>query len=80
MTISPPPHIRYRCRYCGLLLPAWLPWAQAPNGATLLGHLGESHPDQVGAYLARIHTTDELAAIAAEGYERIEIEDRAPGC
>ena len=78
--MAPPPQKRYRCRYCGVLLPGWLAWCQAPDGAMLLGHLGHAHRDQVRAYLARIHTTDELAAIAAEGYERIEIEDRAPGC
>jgi hypothetical protein len=39
---------RYRCRYCGHDLPAWLPAAKRPNGAILLYHLGQHHPDQVG--------------------------------
>jgi hypothetical protein len=38
---------RYRCRYCGLLFNAWLPWAKAPNGVLLFGHLSQ-HPDQIG--------------------------------
>jgi hypothetical protein len=33
----------YRCRFCGLLLPAWLPVFQAPNGAMRLGHLKGRH-------------------------------------
>jgi hypothetical protein len=40
-----PPRLRkrYRCRFCGALLPAWLPAARAPNGALLLGHLSQHH-------------------------------------
>ncbi|HEX9872522.1 MAG TPA: hypothetical protein VGC99_28780 [Candidatus Tectomicrobia bacterium] len=38
------PQRRYRCRVCGLVLPAWLPAAQRPNGAMLLPHLGGSAP------------------------------------
>jgi hypothetical protein len=41
---------RYRCRYCGLCFNAWLPWAKAPNGVLLSGHLSQ-HPDQIGPYL-----------------------------
>ncbi len=62
---------RYRCRYCGAVLPAWLPVAQAVDGAMLLGHLGQQHPDQVGPYLARMRTED-IATVAAEAYEVIE--------
>jgi len=29
-----------RCRFCGHVLPAWLPVAKQPDGAMLLGHLG----------------------------------------
>jgi hypothetical protein len=42
------PRRRYRCTFCGVLLPAWLAVAERPNGAMLLGHLGQDHPDQVG--------------------------------
>jgi hypothetical protein len=43
------PYKRYRCRYCHVELPAWLPAFQAPNGALLLDHLsamqsGPTHP------------------------------------
>jgi hypothetical protein len=41
----------YRCRLCGHVLHAWLPAARQPDGALLLGHLAQQHPDQVGAYL-----------------------------
>jgi hypothetical protein len=30
------PRRRYRCRYCGYTLLAWLPGAKWPNGAMLL--------------------------------------------
>jgi hypothetical protein len=63
---------RYRCRLCGHVLPAWLPAAQAPDGALLLGHLSQQHPDQVGASLARMHTTEDITPVALEAYEVIE--------
>jgi hypothetical protein len=37
------PQKRYRCRFCGALLPAWLPVAKRPEGAMLLYHLGQHH-------------------------------------
>jgi hypothetical protein len=46
--------LRYRCPFCGHVLPAWLPVTQRPNGAMLLHHLSQSHPDQVGPYLRRM--------------------------
>jgi hypothetical protein len=68
---------RYRCRYCGAVLPAWLPVAQAVDGAMLLRHLGLQHPDQVGAYLDRMRHDEDIAAVAAEGFEVVE-EDETP--
>jgi hypothetical protein len=50
------PTRRYRCRFCGRLLSAWLPVAREPDSALLLGHLAQAHRNQVGAYLARMHT------------------------
>jgi hypothetical protein len=44
---------RYRCRVCGLELPAWLPVAKRPEGSMLLYHLGQRHLDQAGPYLAQ---------------------------
>jgi hypothetical protein len=61
---------RYRCRYCGVVFAA-LPVTQAPNGATLLHHLSQSHPDQVGPYLERMRTED-IGTVAMEAFERIE--------
>jgi hypothetical protein len=67
-----PSHRRYRCRSCGARLPAWLPWAKAPDGALLLGHLAQQHPDEVGAYLDRMAYTEDIGRIAAEAYEVVE--------
>jgi hypothetical protein len=63
---------RYRCRSCGTVLPAWWPVAQEPNGAMLLAHLSRQHPDQVGAYLDRMHCDEDIAAIAAEAVAVVE--------
>jgi hypothetical protein len=65
------PHRRYRCRYCGLELPAWLSVAQRPNGVMLLHHLGDMHPSKVGPYLTRVETED-IGTVAAEAYEVVE--------
>jgi hypothetical protein len=51
---------------------AWLPAAQAPDGALLLQHLSQQHPDQVGPYLDRMRHTDEIAPVAAEAYAVME--------
>ena len=63
---------RYRCRYCGRELPAWLPAAPEPDGALLLGHLSRQHPAEVGAYTARMHDTEDITLIAAEAFEVVE--------
>jgi hypothetical protein len=65
---------RYRCRYCGAELPAWLPVAKRPNGAMLLYHLGQQHPDQVGHYLDQIRHDEDIAEVAAQAYEVVEEE------
>jgi hypothetical protein len=67
---------RYRCRYCGLLFNAWLPWAKAPSGVLLFGHLSQ-HPDQIGPYLRRIEAGEDIATVAAEAYEVVEDQDEA---
>jgi hypothetical protein len=63
---------RFKCKFCGALLPAWLPVAKRPNGAMLLGHLGQDHPDQVGPYLAKMAAGADIAETAAEAYEVVE--------
>jgi hypothetical protein len=70
------PPRRYRCRFCGLLLSAWLPVAREPNGAMLLQHLSHTHPDQVGAYLARMHTDEDITSVAADSYEVVDGDDQ----
>jgi hypothetical protein len=66
------PGKRYRCRYCGVELPAWLPVFKAPDGAMLLHHLSQDHPDQVGAYLDRMPTDDDHDRVVVEAYELVE--------
>jgi hypothetical protein len=71
------PQKRYRCRFCGVVLPAWLPVAQRPNGAMLLTHLSQHHraEEAVQALLARMRTED-IATVAAEAFEVIEGDDQ----
>jgi hypothetical protein len=42
-----------------------MPAARAPDGALLLGHLSQPHPGEVGAYLDRMQTTEDITPIAA---------------
>jgi hypothetical protein len=60
------------CKFCSIDLLAWLPVFQAPDGSLLLRHLGASHPTEVGTYLARIRTHDDVAPVAAEAYELVD--------
>jgi hypothetical protein len=59
------------CRYCGAELPAWLPVFNAPNGAMLLDHLAQQHPDQVGASLDQMPTDDDHDQVV-QAYEVVE--------
>ena len=65
---------QYRCRSCGRVLPAWLPAAKRPNGAMLLHHLADLHPDQARPYLKRMATED-IATVTVEGFDVM----KAPG-
>ena len=65
------PKKRYRCRYYGRELPAWLPAPQRPNGAMLLYHLGAMHPTEVRPYMERMRTED-IGTAAAEAYEIVD--------
>jgi hypothetical protein len=67
------PKRQYRCRVCGLLLPAWLPVAKRPDSAMLLHHLGDLHSDQAGPYLRRMET-ETIDVVPMEVYEVIEEE------
>jgi hypothetical protein len=69
--MTPAPSKRYRCRFCGLTLPA-LPVTQAPNGALLLGHLSQSHRVESRVYVHRMHRTEDIGTVAAEAFEVVE--------
>jgi hypothetical protein len=68
--MKPPPR-RYRCRLCGHVLHAWLPWAQAPDGALLLGHLAQQHRGLVKPYLDRMHDDTDITPVALEAFELV---------
>jgi hypothetical protein len=64
-------HRRDCCRCCDRVLPAWLLVAKRPEGAMLLHHLSQQHPEGVGPYLERIWT-ECIATVAAEAYEVVD--------
>jgi hypothetical protein len=64
-------HKRFMCRYCGVVLPAWLPVPKRPDGAMLLGHLAQQHLDEVTPYLDRMRT-EAIPEVAAEAFEVVE--------
>jgi hypothetical protein len=63
----------YRCTLCGCELPAWLPVAKRPDGAMLLHHLAQDHPDQIPAYVERTNAGQAIADAAAAIYETIDV-------
>jgi hypothetical protein len=66
-----PPCKRYRCRYCGTVLRAWLPVAKRPESSMLLYHLGQHHLEVVGPYLGRMET-ECIDAVLRELFEVVE--------
>ena len=69
---QPQPTKRFTCRFCRHVLPAWLSVAQEPDGAMPLGHLGRQHPTEIGALLAQMRTTEDIAPMAAQAFEVTE--------
>jgi hypothetical protein len=67
-----PPRKRYRCRFCGTHLNAYLPWAKAPNSALLLGHLAQQHMNQFRPYLKRMETECIDTILTTELYALVE--------
>jgi hypothetical protein len=70
--MAPSSRKRYRCRFCGAMLNAYLPWAKAPNSALLLGHLGQQHMDQFRPYLKRMETACIDTILTTELYALVE--------
>ena len=68
-----PPRMRHRCRFCGVVLPAWLPVAKRPESSMLLYHLGQHHLEAIGPYLRRMET-EPIAAVLMDVYEAVEEE------
>ena len=49
---------RFKCRFCGSMLPAWLPVPNRPDGTMLLYHLSQQHTEHMGPSLERMRTED----------------------
>jgi hypothetical protein len=65
---------RYRCRFCGLELRAWLPVAKRPEGSMLLYHLGQDHLEALRPYLQRMET-ESITRVLLELFDLVEGED-----
>jgi hypothetical protein len=62
---------RFKCRFCGAMLPAWLPVVQRPEASMLLYHLGQHHLEEVGPYLQRMET-ECITTVVVDAYEVVE--------
>jgi hypothetical protein len=69
---APRTHPRFRCRFCGAVFSAWLAVPGEPDGATLLNHVAQAHPREVGRYLDQMHTTDDITPATLQAYEVVE--------
>jgi hypothetical protein len=67
---------RFRCRFCGITLSAWLAAPGEPDGARLLHHIAQAHPCEVGRYLDQMHTTDDITPAIVQAFEVVESESR----
>ena len=72
------PPRRYRCRYCGVVLPAWYAVPGVPNGAMLLQHMSQSHPAELKPYLAQMERGEDITAVIVRAYEAV-VEGQASG-
>jgi hypothetical protein len=72
------PATRFKCRACGLVLPAWIQVLKELDGAMLLQHLGQHHPTEVGRYLDQMRGSEDIAEVAIQAFEVIE-EDSTKG-
>jgi hypothetical protein len=58
------------------LIPARLRrWTGEPgeaDGATLLNHVAQAHPREVGRYLDQMHTDDDITPATLQAYEEVE--------
>jgi len=69
-------HTRFKCRFCGAVLPAWLPVVKRPNGAMLLYHLGQNHPDRVKAYLDQMPSDENHDRVVVQAFAGVKDRER----
>jgi len=70
-----PPYQHFECRFCGLVLAAWLAVPGEPDEAMLLNHVAQAHP-AVGSFLDHMHITEDIAPVIVQAFE--EVEESAP--
>jgi hypothetical protein len=65
------PPQRFRCRFCGATFSARLVGSGEADGATLLNHVAQVHPREVGRYLDQVHTDDDITPAILPAYEEV---------
>jgi hypothetical protein len=68
----PRPRSRFRCRFCGVTFLAWFSVPGEPDGALLLHHITQSHPNELGFYLDQMHSDDDITPAILQAYEVVE--------
>jgi hypothetical protein len=59
------------CTFWGWILPAWLPYANAPECSLLIHHLGIWHRDEAQAYRRRLAVED-FETVLMEVFEQVD--------
>ncbi len=67
---------RFKCRFCGVVLPAWYPVPGEPDGAQLLHHVAPSHPAELNPLLDQMHTDDDITPAIVQAFEVEPAKDR----
>jgi hypothetical protein len=62
-----PTRKRYRCRFCGRDLPAWLPVPKRPEASMRLHHLSQRHPEELRPDLVRL-ATECISTVVVKAY------------
>jgi hypothetical protein len=58
----------FRCRCCGVVLPAWLPGLGRPDDAMRLGHMTQAHPAELRPFLDQ-DVSDDIAPVIMQAFE-----------
>ncbi len=67
---------RFRCRCCGVVLSAWFPVSNEPDGAMLLGHMTRAHPVKLRPFLDQMRITVDIMLVIVQAFEAVDAPER----